>query len=129
MARRNPASICLRPMPKRRAFTRPTGRPAVSSAPPEDSATDSTHAGAGRRDFPPSSHFPATSVFLCARLERYLHLAVQFSSAGDSIMGLLDGVLGGIVGAEMASVVNSLIQQHGVCRVLSPSSSSRGWEG
>jgi len=28
-------------------------------------------------------------------------------------MGLLDGVLGGIVGAEMASVVNSLIQQHG----------------
>lgn len=28
-------------------------------------------------------------------------------------MGLLDGVLGGIVGAEMASVVNGLIQKHG----------------
>jgi uncharacterized protein YidB (DUF937 family) len=28
-------------------------------------------------------------------------------------MGLLDGLLGGIVGAEMATVVNSLIQQHG----------------
>jgi uncharacterized protein YidB (DUF937 family) len=29
------------------------------------------------------------------------------------IMGLLDGVIGGIVGAEMASVVNGLIQRHG----------------
>jgi len=28
-------------------------------------------------------------------------------------MGLLDGVLGGAVGAEMATVVNSFIQQHG----------------
>lgn len=28
-------------------------------------------------------------------------------------MGLLDGLLGGIVGAEMVTVVNSLIQQHG----------------
>lgn len=28
-------------------------------------------------------------------------------------MGLLDGVLGGIVGAEMATVVNGLIQKHG----------------
>jgi uncharacterized protein YidB (DUF937 family) len=28
-------------------------------------------------------------------------------------MGLLDGVLGGIVGAEMASVVNGLIAKHG----------------
>src|SRR5690242_15543283 len=28
-------------------------------------------------------------------------------------MGLLDGVLGGAVGAEMASVVSGLIQQHG----------------
>jgi uncharacterized protein YidB (DUF937 family) len=28
-------------------------------------------------------------------------------------MGLLDGLLGGIVGAEMATVVNSFIQQHG----------------
>jgi len=28
-------------------------------------------------------------------------------------MGLLDGLLGGVIGAEMATVVNSLIQQHG----------------
>jgi len=28
-------------------------------------------------------------------------------------MGFLDGVLGGVVGAEMATVVNSLIEQHG----------------
>jgi len=28
-------------------------------------------------------------------------------------MGLLDGLLGGAVGAEMATVVNSFIQQHG----------------
>jgi len=28
-------------------------------------------------------------------------------------MGLLDGLLGGVVGAEMATAVNSLIQQHG----------------
>ncbi|MGH7624983.1 MAG: YidB family protein [Gemmatimonadaceae bacterium] len=28
-------------------------------------------------------------------------------------MGLFDGVLGGVVGAEMATVVNGLIQQHG----------------
>jgi uncharacterized protein YidB (DUF937 family) len=28
-------------------------------------------------------------------------------------MGLLDGLVGGAVGAEMATVVNSLIQQHG----------------
>lgn len=28
-------------------------------------------------------------------------------------MGLFDGVLGGIVGAEMASVVNGLIEKHG----------------
>jgi len=28
-------------------------------------------------------------------------------------MGLLDGLLGGAVGAEMATAVNSLIQQHG----------------
>ena len=28
-------------------------------------------------------------------------------------MGLMDGLLGGAVGAEMATVVNSLIQQHG----------------
>jgi len=28
-------------------------------------------------------------------------------------MGMLDGLLGGIVGAEMATAVNSFIQQHG----------------
>ena len=28
-------------------------------------------------------------------------------------MGLLDGLLGGAVGAEMATVVNSLIEKHG----------------
>jgi uncharacterized protein YidB (DUF937 family) len=28
-------------------------------------------------------------------------------------MGLLDGVLGGIVGAEVATIVNRVIQQHG----------------
>src|SRR5580692_5453777 len=28
-------------------------------------------------------------------------------------MGMLDGLLGGAVGAEMATVVNGLIQQHG----------------
>jgi uncharacterized protein YidB (DUF937 family) len=28
-------------------------------------------------------------------------------------MGLLDGLIGGVVGAEMVTVVNSLIQQHG----------------
>jgi uncharacterized protein YidB (DUF937 family) len=28
-------------------------------------------------------------------------------------MGLLDGLLGGVVGAEMATVVNSFIQHHG----------------
>jgi uncharacterized protein YidB (DUF937 family) len=31
----------------------------------------------------------------------------------ESNMGLLDGLLGGAVGAEMVTVVNSLIQQHG----------------
>jgi uncharacterized protein YidB (DUF937 family) len=31
----------------------------------------------------------------------------------EAFMGLLDGLIGGVVGAEMASVVNSFIQQHG----------------
>src|SRR4051812_43633538 len=31
----------------------------------------------------------------------------------DHAMGLFDGILGGIVGAEMATVVNRLIEQHG----------------
>src|SRR5271155_2915143 len=34
-------------------------------------------------------------------------------SNGGEIMGLLDGLIGGAVGAEMVTVVNSLIQQHG----------------
>jgi uncharacterized protein YidB (DUF937 family) len=29
------------------------------------------------------------------------------------LMGLLDGLLGGVVGAEMATVVNGLIEKHG----------------
>jgi uncharacterized protein YidB (DUF937 family) len=28
-------------------------------------------------------------------------------------MGMIDGILGGVVGAEMATVVNALIQKHG----------------
>ena len=28
-------------------------------------------------------------------------------------MGLLDGILGGVVGGEMVSVVNGLIEKHG----------------
>ena len=28
-------------------------------------------------------------------------------------MGLLDGILGGVVGGEMATVVNSFIERHG----------------
>jgi len=28
-------------------------------------------------------------------------------------MGLLDGVLGGVIGASMVSIVNSIIEQHG----------------
>lgn len=28
-------------------------------------------------------------------------------------MGMFDGILGGIVGAEMATVVNGLIEKHG----------------
>jgi uncharacterized protein YidB (DUF937 family) len=28
-------------------------------------------------------------------------------------MGLLDGILGGVIGGEMASVVNGLIEKHG----------------
>ena len=28
-------------------------------------------------------------------------------------MGLLDGLIGGVVGAEMATVVNTFVQQHG----------------
>jgi len=38
---------------------------------------------------------------------------VARTRGGGDRMGLLDGVLGGIVGAEMATVVNGLIQKHG----------------
>jgi uncharacterized protein YidB (DUF937 family) len=31
----------------------------------------------------------------------------------ESAMGMFDGILGGIVGAEMATVVNHLIERHG----------------
>jgi uncharacterized protein YidB (DUF937 family) len=41
-----------------------------------------------------------------------LGVGTQSQEAGGT-MGLLDGLLGGAVGAEMATVVNSFIQQHG----------------
>jgi len=41
----------------------------------------------------------------------HLSPSVQFSSEGA--MGLLDGIIGGAVGAEMVTVVNGLIQRHG----------------
>lgn len=31
----------------------------------------------------------------------------------ETIMGLLDGLLGGVIGAEMVTVVNGLIEKHG----------------
>jgi uncharacterized protein YidB (DUF937 family) len=37
----------------------------------------------------------------------------RISITTGGIMGMLDGLLGGIVGAEMASAVNSFIQQYG----------------
>ncbi|HEV2181830.1 MAG TPA: YidB family protein [Gemmatimonadaceae bacterium] len=37
----------------------------------------------------------------------------MFTLERGSAMGLFDGVLGGIVGAEMATVVNGLIERHG----------------
>jgi uncharacterized protein YidB (DUF937 family) len=40
-------------------------------------------------------------------------LCVHSTDGKESTMGLFDGILGGIVGAEMATVVNHLIQQHG----------------
>src|SRR5438094_372794 len=48
-------------------------------------------------------------------------LALRFAFAcygrtcrdGDSSMGLFDGLLGGIVGAGMVSVVNGILEQHG----------------
>jgi uncharacterized protein YidB (DUF937 family) len=37
----------------------------------------------------------------------------RISITTGGIMGMLDGLLGGVVGAEMATAVNSFIQQHG----------------
>ena len=37
----------------------------------------------------------------------------HFHNDRGKIMGMLDGLLGGAVGAEMVTVVNSFIQQHG----------------
>jgi uncharacterized protein YidB (DUF937 family) len=44
-------------------------------------------------------------------------------------MGFFDGLLGGIVGAEMATVVNSLIQQHGGIAGLVSQLESQGLGG
>jgi uncharacterized protein YidB (DUF937 family) len=44
---------------------------------------------------------------------RWRMLCVPSTDGKESTMGLFDGILGGIVGAEMATVVNHLIQQHG----------------
>src|ERR1700691_3361288 len=38
---------------------------------------------------------------------------IALATVWGGIMGLLDGLLGGVIGAEMVTVVNSLIQQHG----------------
>jgi uncharacterized protein YidB (DUF937 family) len=43
-------------------------------------------------------------------------LALSVKNTSDyqgGVMGMLDGILGGVVGAEMATVVNGLIQKHG----------------
>ncbi|HXZ59470.1 MAG TPA: YidB family protein [Steroidobacteraceae bacterium] len=44
-------------------------------------------------------------------------------------MGLLDGLIGGVVGAEMASVVNSFIQQHGGVQGIVSQLESQGLGG
>jgi uncharacterized protein YidB (DUF937 family) len=44
-------------------------------------------------------------------------------------MGFLDGLLGGIVGAEMATVVNSFIQQHGGVQGIVAQLESQGLGG
>jgi len=44
-------------------------------------------------------------------------------------MGLLDGVLGGVVGAEMVSVVNGLIEKHGGVQGLVSQFESQGLGG
>jgi len=41
-------------------------------------------------------------------------IGLQFAYLQEGLnMGLLDGLLGGVVGAEMVSVVNGLIEKHG----------------
>jgi len=42
-------------------------------------------------------------------------------------MGMFDGILGGIVGAEMATVVNGLIQNMAAYKALSLNWNSRAW--
>ena len=42
-------------------------------------------------------------------------------------MGFLDGILGGVVGAEMTSVVSNLIQQHGGVQGVIAQLESRAW--
>jgi hypothetical protein len=37
----------------------------------------------------------------------------EWSILEEFDMGLFDGLLGGVVGAEMATVVNGLIEKHG----------------
>ena len=44
-------------------------------------------------------------------------------------MGLLDGLLGGVVGAEMVSVVNGLIEKHGGVQGLVSQFESQGLGG
>jgi len=38
---------------------------------------------------------------------------IHSTTTGDTTMGLLDGLLGGAVGATVVSAINNLIQQHG----------------
>jgi uncharacterized protein YidB (DUF937 family) len=39
--------------------------------------------------------------------------ARRVTSQGDGQMGMVDGILGGLIGGEMATVVNRLIEKHG----------------
>jgi uncharacterized protein YidB (DUF937 family) len=44
-------------------------------------------------------------------------------------MGLFDGILGGVVGAEMATVVNGLIERHGGIQGIVSQLEERGFGG
>ena len=44
-------------------------------------------------------------------------------------MGLFDGVLGGVVGAEMATVVNGLIEKHGAVQGIDAKLDQQGLGG